>query len=295
MDLDHIRREFADFRGWLYFNAARQGPLPERSRRAAERAVAAFSRPAEFDDDERFSGDARVRTGFARLTGAHPSEIAIGTGTGFGLGLAATCLPQPGDEVLIGPSEYLTLPTSFVTAAKQHEFSVRRMSPAVPFFSVEDVEAALTPRTRVVALSAVSYDRGYRADLEAIGELCRRRDLYFVVDACQAAGSVPLDVSRLNVDVLATGAYKWLLSPYGTGLAYFSERARAHMVSPTPSNHSVEAYEWPQLELAEEARGLDVPQAPTPMLMWPLAESLELILEEMRFDIHDQQLLMLLF
>lgn len=276
--MDDYRALFSDFDGWAYLNAARQGPLPTPARRALREAERQFANPAHLDDQTRFTGADIVRSKFAKLIGANDDAIAIGTGTGFGLGLAASSLPLGStDEVLIGPNEYISLPTAVLSAATHRGFAVRRLDPENPFFTVDDIERALTPHTRALMVSAVSYERGYYADLRALGDFCRTHNLYFVVDACQAAGSVPLDAPELGIDVLATGAYKWLLAPYGIGLAYVSERARHAMHSATPSYHSVLDFDWPKLDLRRNASAFDVPQAAAPLHMWPLAASLDVI------------------
>jgi selenocysteine lyase/cysteine desulfurase len=72
----------------------------------------------------------------------------------------------------------------------------------------------------VFALSAVQFATGWRADLARLGRFCRDRGIFFVVDAIQALGQVPIDVREAEIDVLATGAQKWLCAPFGTGFAY---------------------------------------------------------------------------
>lgn len=286
--MHEYRALFADFDGWAYLNAARQGPLPTSALRALREAERQFANPAHLDEETRFTGADIVREKFARLIGASAASIAIGTGTGFGLGLAASTLSLgSGDEVLIGPNEYVSLPTAVLSAAKHRGFTVRRLDPHNPFFTADDVESALKPSTRTLMVSAVSYEHGYRADLEALGELCRTRGLTFVVDACQAAGSVPLNAPELGIDVLATGAYKWLLAPYGIGLAYLSERARQEMHSATPSYHSLLDFEWPRLNLRADASAFDVPQAAAPFHMWPLAASLDVVANATVGRIHE--------
>jgi selenocysteine lyase/cysteine desulfurase len=86
-------------------------------------------------------------------------------------------------------------------------------------------EAALAARlarggVSAVAVSWVSFATGYRVDLARLGALCREHGAFFVVDAIQGLGAVPLDAPACGIDVLACGAQKWLLSPWGTGFVY---------------------------------------------------------------------------
>ena len=66
----------------------------------------------------------------------------------------------------------------------------------------------------------MQYLSGYRADLEAIGEICQRRGCLFVVDAIQGLGAFPLDVRKARIDALAADGHKWLLGPEGCGILY---------------------------------------------------------------------------
>jgi selenocysteine lyase/cysteine desulfurase len=76
------------------------------------------------------------------------------------------------------------------------------------------------PHVRCVVLSWVSFATGYRIDIERIGKACRERGIWFVVDGMQGIGAIDLDVHKSNVDIIACGGQKWLLSPWGTGFVW---------------------------------------------------------------------------
>jgi selenocysteine lyase/cysteine desulfurase len=84
---------------------------------------------------------------------------------------------------------------------------------------------------RLLAISFVNYLSGFRANLEAIGEVCARRGVFFFVDAIQGLGAIPLDVNRMRIDALAADGHKWLLGPEGCGLLYL-RRERLDEVEP---------------------------------------------------------------
>ena len=79
-----------------------------------------------------------------------------------------------------------------------------------------------TSRTRVLSLSWVQFGTGYRADLAAFAELAHSRGAIFIVDVIQGLGALPLDAGALGLDVVATGAHKWLMAPGGTGGLYIA-------------------------------------------------------------------------
>jgi selenocysteine lyase/cysteine desulfurase len=77
-------------------------------------------------------------------------------------------------------------------------------------------------KTRVVCVSSVQWCSGYRVDLKGLGDLCRDRDVFLVVDAIQHLGACPLDVRDTPADFLMAGGHKWLNAPFGCGLLYVS-------------------------------------------------------------------------
>jgi cysteine desulfurase / selenocysteine lyase len=85
---------------------------------------------------------------------------------------------------------------------------------------------------KVLAVSHVEFHTGYRLDLDALGAAARETGTFFVVDAIQGLGHVPLDVRATPVDILACGAQKWLLSPWGSGFMYVRRELIEGLVSP---------------------------------------------------------------
>jgi cysteine desulfurase family protein len=89
-----------------------------------------------------------------------------------------------------------------------------------------DVRRAVTPRTRLVALTHASNVLGTVQPVAEVGRLARERDLLFLVDAAQTAGALAIDVQVLHIDLLAFPGHKSLLGPTGTGALYVGPRAR---------------------------------------------------------------------
>src|SRR5581483_11710017 len=90
----------------------------------------------------------------------------------------------------------------------------------------DDVRQAVTPRTRLIALTHASNVLGTVQPVAEVGRLAREKGLLFLVDAAQTAGVVPIDVQALNIDLLAVPGHKSLLGPTGTGALYVGPRAQ---------------------------------------------------------------------
>lgn len=228
-DLAALRaREFpwADGGGSIYFNSASTGPLPRRTLDAVRQALELRADPARFPDSLVFETFARARTLAAQLIKASSREIALATNTSYGINLAAFALPlEPGDVVLAPEGEFPANVYPWMAAAERRGIIYRQV-PARADGSVDEpalLDALTDPSVRAVALSWVAFTTGYRCDLETIGSACRANGAYFVVDAIQGLGAQPLDVRTCGVDILACGAQKWLLSPWGTGFVYVRE------------------------------------------------------------------------
>jgi selenocysteine lyase/cysteine desulfurase len=88
------------------------------------------------------------------------------------------------------------------------------------------VKQAISPRTRMIALTHASNVLGTVQPIGAVGRIARERDLLFLVDAAQTAGVIPIDVREMNIDLLAFPGHKSLLGPTGTGALYVGPRAK---------------------------------------------------------------------
>lgn len=205
-----------------FLNNASTGPYPECTVRAMAEYNARRAEPWLVGQHDQFSQLDRGRDFVARMIGASPDEIALSVNTSFGLNLAARSLPlKPGDIVITSDREYPSNIYPWMALEKARGVHLERI-PCVNRLIDEDalVAALDRPGVRVLVLSWVSFETGTRIDLERLGRECKARGIYFVVDAIQGIGAAPIDVSRVDIDILSCGAQKWLLSPWGTGFTY---------------------------------------------------------------------------
>ncbi len=212
--------EFPFTTSTLYMNAASAGPLPVRSAVAVEEFNRRRTDIGELRDEEFGTILDRGRTLAARLVGGEPDEIALGGNTSFGINLAALALPvRPGTTVVVSDREF---PANVYPWMRQPRLELDFVPTTAIGLPDEDrlLERLDAGDVSIFALSAIQFANGYRADLARFGEFCREREIFFVVDAIQALGQVPVNVREMKIDILATGGHKWLCSPFGTGFAY---------------------------------------------------------------------------
>ncbi len=165
----------------------------------------------------------KTRTVCARLIGADKSEIALLGPTALGLSLFANGLTwHEGDELICYEDDYPSNVYPWMALAALG-VKIRFLRPENPGQITPDlVAAALTPRTKLVALASCHYLTGWRIDVSAIGALLHERGILFSVDAIQTLGAFPLDVA--HVDFLSADAHKWMLGPMAIGIVYVARR-----------------------------------------------------------------------
>jgi selenocysteine lyase/cysteine desulfurase len=232
MDWARWRAEFPSAERLVHLNHAGIAPLPRRVAAAIRTFAdeALLLAPAVY---QRWEARAEaVRAAAAQLIGARTREIAFVRNTSEGLSLVAAGLDwHAGDNVIALADEY---PSNVYPWFGLRRFGVETRLLARPQlrFGADDVAALIDRRTRVVAVSAVDWQCGFRVDLAALGELCRERGVLLVVDGIQAVGALQVDVATSGVDVLAAGGHKWLLAPEGCGMLFVADRVveRIHPV-----------------------------------------------------------------
>jgi selenocysteine lyase/cysteine desulfurase len=224
--IDRVRRrEYPEAGPGIFFNSASWGLMPRSSAEESADLTLRRNRVAGFQEEELGRIQRRCRDALASLLRVDGHEIALSPNTSYGVNLAAALVRvhAPG-TVLVAQGEF---PANVFPwkALAQSGFRVE-VVPAHPGGGLDE-EALLrrldSPGVRALALSAVQFATGHRADLALFGEACRERGILFCVDAIQALGAVPLYPREVHVDVLASGGQKWLCGPWGSGFTYIRE------------------------------------------------------------------------
>ena len=290
---------FSDFGGRVWLNCSHQGALPLVAAEAAHRAVAWKVDPAEMTTKRFVEVPRLLRGHLAEIIGARADDIVLANGASYGVHLLANGLPlRDGDEVLAMRGDFPSNVLPWL-GLEPRGVSCRLVRPRYGVPSVEEVEAALTPRTRVLCLSWVHSFSGTVTDLEAVGELCRQRDIFFVVNTTQGLGARRLDVGAVPVDAIVNAGWKWLCGPYATGFCWMRPKVRESL--------TVNQAYWQTLFTADDLGNPDldlrVPAADDPRRydlfaqanffnFVPWAASLELLLERGldAIEEHDQTL-----
>lgn len=215
-----VAREFPISRRWTFLNHAGVAPISARAAAAIEKFA------AEARDDAYLTGKwyqqiESVRRLAAGFLNAKTSEIAFVKNTSEGIAFVANGLTwKPGDQVISTRVEYPSNVYPWMDLA-QRLGVVHTMLPETDGrIDPTLLAGAVTPRTRMIALSHIEYASGFQHDLVKIGKLCRELNILLCVDGIQACGAVPVDVKAMNIDFLSADGHKWLLGPEGAGIFY---------------------------------------------------------------------------
>jgi selenocysteine lyase/cysteine desulfurase len=221
---EHYRREFPVTRQWIYMNHAAVSPLPRRAAQAMRGSIEDVSLHGVVHHRRWTEACEALRSSAARLIGSSAEEIAIVKNTSEGLAIVANGIDwRPGDVVVGVEGEF---PANYYPWCNLQKRGVklRWVQQRRGAVLLEDLDQACSG-ARLLAISFVQYLSGFRADLEAIGEICARRECLFVVDAIQGLGAFPVDVRRTRIHALCAGGHKWLLGPEGCGILYVNSEA----------------------------------------------------------------------
>jgi len=226
LTLPQIRQELPAVQQVAYLNTGTNGPLPlaaatamaaVAARELTEGRIHMAAWMALIEDKQ------RLREDFAALMQAPPTSVALTHNTTEGVNLALWGLNwQAGDEIITTSLEHPGVTVPLALLRQRFGVTVRFVEIGLGQAerTLDALAAAFTRRTRLVALSHVSYASGAVFPLAEIVELAHRRGAWVLVDAAQSLGAIPVDVTALGVDFYACSGQKWLCGPEGVGALY---------------------------------------------------------------------------
>ena len=203
----------------IYLNHAAVSPLCKPAADAMKALADDCLHCGSLHYDQWLAAYEGLRVAAAELVGGSRSEIALVKNTSEGIATVAMGLNwRPGDRIVAFREEF---PANYYPWKRLEEQGV-----AVTWLSVDDSLEEIDRAARgarLLAISFVQFLSGYRAPIEAIGEICHRNRCIYLVDAIQGLGAFPIDVRSAHIDALAADGHKWLLGPEGCGILYVGE------------------------------------------------------------------------
>ncbi|MEM6376609.1 MAG: aminotransferase class V-fold PLP-dependent enzyme [Bacteroidota bacterium] len=164
----------------------------------------------------------------AKLLNTKAQNIAFANNATDAYSRALSSVPlEAGDTILTTRNDYVSNIISFLQLQKHMDIQlVLAENAADGTVDVQSVAELITQkRPKLVAVTHIPTSSGLVQDVAAIGALCAAEDIWYLVDACQSVGQLPLDVQAIRCDFLSATGRKFLRGPRGTGFLYVSDKA----------------------------------------------------------------------
>ncbi len=230
-----VAQQFPLEPGLLYFNAANVCPTSRPVMDRHLEFLRDFHANPSFQNRAKYVAlEERVREKAAALLRASKDEIALTRNTSEGTNIIVKGLDlKAGDEILVTAHNHASNLESWRVRAKRDGIAVKALPVPVPAKSADEllsgIEAGITPRTRAIAVTHLTSTCGLRYPARQIGEIARRRGVWFHLDGAQSFGAMDIDLAGIGCDSFATSMHKWPMGPLECGLLYLKAARHAEV------------------------------------------------------------------
>ena len=249
----NLRNDFHLREGQTYLNSARHYPLNVHSVQAMQAYIDHMKQDPADESERRRLHD--VKTRFATLINAKPSEICFTPGTMAGEMILMDGLRLESTEYNVVTND-LPYSASLYNYSKraQHGLDLRVVKLHDWQTDLGAVERAIDNKTRLLSVAMVSNMNGYVEDVKALGNLVHAHGGYLYADIIQCAGSVPIDVRAMGIDFAACSMYKFLMGVHGFGFLYIREDLQGSVIKSTEMHGGVRLNYRPWVDEPDPSR-----------------------------------------
>ncbi len=261
-----FRKQFPIFDQKVYLSSCSQGALARPVEAGVQEFLESWHRYGNpWDSWVARMEDLRIE--FARLINAEPAEVAVTFSVSSAINSLASALAYK-DRPRVVTSDFDFPTVGHIWLAQQRRGAqvvfAQAQGDRLPLHAFEEVVDA---QTALVSTTHVCYKNGFKNNVSALAELAHERGAYLLIDAYQSMGTQPMDVKALDLDILVTGALKYLLGSPGVAFMYM-RRELIERFEPSDSGwfgqENVFAYDVHHLRYAGSARRFETGSPPVP-------------------------------
>lgn len=212
-----------------YLNGAYMSPLLKSTEQIGHKAVSQKCYPYELSADDFFTGTQKLRKRFAAFMDIGDFQnTAIIPSVSYGMATVANNVKlNQGDEIIIVAAQFPSNVYVWQKIAEKNNAIVKIIQPPTTFKNRGkewnlSILSAINIKTALVAIAPAHWADGTLFDLKEIRIKTKINNALLIIDGAQSLGAFPFSVSEINPDAVITVGYKWLLGPYGLGMAYYS-------------------------------------------------------------------------
>jgi selenocysteine lyase/cysteine desulfurase len=203
----------------IHLNAAYTHPVGNRTREAID----AYDQSRQRDPGRNWpvqnARDEAVQL-FAGLINAMPAEVAVVPSTLEGENLVVAALGLGPTSGVVSDSLHYDASLVIYGELHKHGMPLTVLAPRNNRVDYSELEAAITPHTKLVAVSWVASVTGYKHELKTVCDIAHKKGALVYADIIQGVGGIPLDVKACGVDFCCSGSYKWLMGEFGVAFLY---------------------------------------------------------------------------
>lgn len=240
MNEELIEKEYGYLGEQIYMDCSSIGIPPTRLKEKLSTYFDAYMNDGGKHLDEFFHSTYNGgKQEIANLFGVQPKNIGFFKSTSDAIISIANSLDlKSGDNVVLTNEEH---PANVIPwlGLERNGVEIKFASSTLRVITAADVISQIDENTKVVSISSILYCTGSSVDLKKIADICKEKDIFFIVDAIQSSGRIALKPQEIGIDFLATGGYKSLLGIKGIAVGYLSDSAMEKIVPYTGSNQSV--------------------------------------------------------